>query len=68
MKQHDASFQHHLRKARYVVLYKSKPVGAGAVTDLEGAAHSDRKGATCQINSQSRPISDPREDSTPTLV
>lgn len=32
----------HLRKARFVVLYKSKPVGAGAITDLEEPAHSDK--------------------------
>ena len=37
--QHDVSFQH-LRKARIVVLYESKPVGAGAVTNLEEPARS----------------------------
>jgi hypothetical protein len=56
MMQHDVSFQHNLRKARFVVLHKPKPVGAGAVTNLEEPAHSVKTGAhICQISSESGP-------------
>ena len=50
MRQHDVSFQH-LRKAQFVVLYISEPVGARAVTNLKEPGRSIKHGRNTYVRS-----------------